>query len=220
MILHHLQQDLDCLLPVVALVIRAIEVVGLIDEQHPAHRLLENLLRLGRGVPDVLADQIVARHRDQVPLADIAQPVQDVGHPHRDGGLAGTGIAGEAHVQCRCGLRQAESLPRSVHDEERRSLADALFDRLEPDQFPVELVEHLSDSGVTEITREVDGRRRRRYCLAFIHQYSVVMVTFTVRPRTSVRVILKVGSTAGRLTMKLSRTVSNPRVESKALMRM
>ena len=107
---------------------------------------------------DVLADQIVAGHRDQVPLADVAEPEQNVGHPHGDGGLPGTGITGEAHVQCRCGLRQAESLPGPVHDEERRGLADALFDRLEPDQFPVELVKHLSNAGVTEIPGKVDRR--------------------------------------------------------------
>ena len=151
-------------------------------------------------------------------LADVAEPEQDVGHPHGDGGLPSTRISGEAHVQRRGGLRQAETLTRPVHDEQRCGLADALFDRLEPDQFPVELVEHLSDPGVPKITGEVDGRRRRG--LAVGHQRSVVIVTFTVRPATSVRVILKVGSTAGRLTMKLNRTVSNPRVESKALMRM
>ena len=49
-VLHDLQQDLDRLLPVVALVLRPVQVVRLVDEQHPAHRPLEHLLGLGRGV--------------------------------------------------------------------------------------------------------------------------------------------------------------------------
>jgi hypothetical protein len=40
-------------------------------------------------VPDVLADQVVAHGRDEVPLVEIAEPVQQFGHPQPDGGLAG-----------------------------------------------------------------------------------------------------------------------------------
>jgi hypothetical protein len=101
LVLHHLQQDLDRLLAVVALVLGPVEVIGLVDEQHAAHRLLEHFLGLRRGVADVLADQVVARHRDQMALAHIAEPMQDLGHAQRDRGLAGAGVAGEAHVQRR-----------------------------------------------------------------------------------------------------------------------
>ena len=152
-------------------------------------------------------------------LAHIAEPKQDVSHPHRDGGLAGTGITGEAHVQSRSGLGQTEPLTRPVDDEQSGSLADALFDRFESDEFAVKLIKHLRDPGLAEIGRKVDLHGLRRAGLALGHQYSVVIVMFTVRPATSVRATLNVGSTAGRLTMKLSRTVSNPRVESNALMR-
>ena len=44
--LHDLQQDLDRLLPVVALVLGAIQVVGLVDEQHAALGALEHVARL------------------------------------------------------------------------------------------------------------------------------------------------------------------------------
>jgi hypothetical protein len=71
-VLHHLQQDLDGLLPVIALVVGLVEVIGLVDEQHPAHRLLQHFLGLGRGVADILADQVVARHRHQMALADCS----------------------------------------------------------------------------------------------------------------------------------------------------
>ena len=77
LVLHHLQQDLDGLLAVVALVLGLVEVIGLVDEQHAAHRLLQHFLRLRRGVPDILADEIVARDGDEMALADIAEPVQD-----------------------------------------------------------------------------------------------------------------------------------------------
>ena len=43
------------------------------------------------------------------------------------------------------------------------------------------------------------------------------MEIFTVLPATSVRLMTKLGSTFGRLTMKDMRTVSKPRVESKAI---
>ena len=41
--LHHLEQDLDRLLAVVALVLGAVEVVGLVDEEHAAAGALEHL---------------------------------------------------------------------------------------------------------------------------------------------------------------------------------
>jgi hypothetical protein len=61
--LHHLQEDLDGLLPVVTLVLRAVQVVGLVDEQHAAAGPGQHLFGLGRGVSDILADQIVAGDR-------------------------------------------------------------------------------------------------------------------------------------------------------------
>ena len=105
LILHHLEQDLDRLDSVVALVLGAVEVVGLVDEQHPAVGALEHLLGLGRGVADVLAHEVVARDRDDVVALDVAQPVKDVGDAHRHRRLARARVAGEAHVQRRAGRR-------------------------------------------------------------------------------------------------------------------
>ena len=100
-VLHHLQQDLDRFLAVVALVVGAIEVVRLVDEQHATHRFLQHFARLGRGVADVLADEVVARHRNQVAFADVAESVKDLRHAQRDGRLARAGVAREGHVQAR-----------------------------------------------------------------------------------------------------------------------
>ena len=82
LILHDLQQYFDRFLAVVALVLGPVQVVRLVDEQHAAHRLLEDLLGLRRRVADVLSDQIIARDRDQMALAHVAQPVQDLRHAH------------------------------------------------------------------------------------------------------------------------------------------
>ena len=78
-VLHHLQQDFDRFLAIVALVFRPIEIVGLVDEQHAAHRPLEHLLGLGRGMADVLTNEVVARHRDEMAAPDIAELVQHPG---------------------------------------------------------------------------------------------------------------------------------------------
>jgi hypothetical protein len=67
-VLRDLQEDLDRLLAVVALVLGPVQVVGLVDEQHAAVRALEHVLRLGRRVPDVLSHEILAGDRQQVPF--------------------------------------------------------------------------------------------------------------------------------------------------------
>ena len=156
LVLHHLQQDLDRLLPVVALVLGAIEVVRLVDEQHAAHRLLEHLARLRRRVADVLADEVVAGHRDEMPFAHVAQPVQDFRHPQRDRRLAGARIAGEAHVQRRRLGGETDQPPAAIDEEQCGDVADPCLDRREPHELAVELVQHLVDLRLAEQRREVD----------------------------------------------------------------
>ena len=107
LVLHHLQQYLDRLNPVVALVLGTVEVVGLVDEEHPAVGALDHLLGLGRGVADVLAHEIVAGHGHHVVALDVPEPVQDLGGAQRHRRLAGARVAGEAHVQRRPGGGEA-----------------------------------------------------------------------------------------------------------------
>ena len=144
-VLHHLQEDLDRLLAVVALVLGPVQVVRLVDEQHAAVRALEHVLGLGRRVPDVLPHQVVAGDRHQVPLLDVAEPVQDLRHPQRDGRLARARVARERHVQRRRLRRQVRLAPQPVDHEQRRDLADARLDRPQRDELGVELVEHRVD---------------------------------------------------------------------------
>jgi hypothetical protein len=58
-------------------------------------------------VPDVLANQIVTGDGNKVVRADVAEPVQDVGHAQGNRRLAGPRIAGERHVERRRRARQA-----------------------------------------------------------------------------------------------------------------
>jgi hypothetical protein len=163
MVLHLLQQDLDRLLAVVALVLGSVQVVSLVDEQHSAHRALEHFARLRRRVTDVLPDEVVARHRDEVTFAHVAEPVQDFRHAHGDGGLAGARIAGEAHVQRRRAVRaigRETCLPAQRLDEqERADVADAALHRHEPDELVVELLQHLADVRGAEGRVEIERPR-------------------------------------------------------------
>jgi hypothetical protein len=145
LVLHHLQQDLDRLLAVVAFVLRPVEVVRLVDEQHAAHCPLDRFLGLWRGVADVLADEVVAGHRDEMAFAHMAEAVEDLRHAHRHRGLAGAGVPGEAHVQRRRLRRQPEVRAQLVDHEQRGDVADALLDGREADQVALEFAEHRLD---------------------------------------------------------------------------
>ncbi len=159
-VLHDLEEDLDGFLAVVALVFGAEEVVGLVDEEDAAHGFLEDLLGLGGGVADVLADEVVAGDGDEVAGADVAEAVQDAGHAGGDGGLAGAGVAGEGHVQRGSRRGQAELAAEAVDEQEGGDLADAALDRGEADQLAIELVEHGAYAGGVVGGLEVDRAGR------------------------------------------------------------
>ena len=168
LVLHHLQQDLDRLLPVVALVLGAVQVVGLVDEQHAAHRLLQHFLGLGRGVAYVLAHQVVARDRHQMPFAHIAQAVQDGGHAHGHRGLAGAGVPGERHVQRRRLRGEPQVATQLVDHQQRGDVADACLDRRQADQVAVQFGQHVLDLRLSQhlahraCSRDGLGHRRWR----------------------------------------------------------
>ena len=162
LVLHHLQQDLDRFLAVVALVLRPVEIIGLVDEQHAAHGLLQHFLGLRRGVADILADEIVARDRDEMAFADIAERVQDLGHAHRDRRLAGAGIAGEGHMQRRRLGGEADALAHPIDEQQRCDLADTGFDRLQANELAIKFVENRADMGVGELAAQIDIFRELR----------------------------------------------------------
>mmetsp|Transcript_12289 Transcript_12289/g.21049 ORF Transcript_12289/g.21049 Transcript_12289/m.21049 type:complete len:465 (-) Transcript_12289:36-1430(-) len=145
-VLHHVEQDLDRLLPVVTVVGRVVQVVRLVHEQDAAHRLLDHLLGLGRGVANVLANQVVARRDHDVAGAAVAHALQDLPHAQRNRGLPGARGAGEAHVQRRHRGLEAELEAHLVDDEQRRDLAHAHLHRKEADQVVVQLLKDLLHS--------------------------------------------------------------------------
>ena len=145
LVLHHLQQYLDRLNPVVALVLGAIEVVGLVDEEHPAVGALDHLLGLGRGVPDVLAHEVVAGHGHHVIALDVSEPVEDLSGAQRHCRFACPRVAGEAHVEGRPGGGEAGLAAQLVHHEQRADLAQPALDRRQRHELAVELVEHRLD---------------------------------------------------------------------------
>ncbi len=157
--LHHLQEDLDRLLPVVTFVFGAEQVVRLVDEEDAAVGAAQHLLGLGGGVADVLADEVVTRTGDHPRLGDVPQAVEDLRHLQRHRRLARPGVAGDRHVQRGAVRGQADLAAQPVDQEQRRDLADAGLDRCERDQLAVELVEHLDDVRLAEDGAEI-GRVR------------------------------------------------------------
>ena len=170
LVLHHLQQDLDRFLPVVALVLGPVEVVRLIDEQHAPHCALQYLASLRRGMTDVLAHEVIARHGHEVPFAHVPEAIEDLRHAQRHGGLACAGVAGEAHVQARRLGLEPEIHAQPVDHEQRRDVADARLDGREPHEIAIELVDHrirlaLSEHlahGVRTVSGRDAGRRGAR----------------------------------------------------------
>src|SRR5258708_22075102 len=82
LVLHDLQQDPDRLLAVVSLVLGTVEIVGLVNEQDAAHGPLQNLLALGRGVTNVLPDEVITGDGHEMAFADEAKAADGVGHAH------------------------------------------------------------------------------------------------------------------------------------------
>jgi hypothetical protein len=141
------QEDLDRLVAVVALVLGAVEVVGLVDEQDAAECTLEDLLGLRRGVSDVLPD---------LRLLDVAEAGEDLCHAQCHSRLSGTGVAGEAHVQGRPLRGEPDLAPQRVDDEQGGDLADAHLDRLERHELAVQALEHVGDFGVAQRGADVE----------------------------------------------------------------
>ncbi len=121
---------------------------------------------------DVLADEVVAGDRDEMPAPHVAEPVEDLGHAHGDRRLARPGVAGEAHVQGRRLRRKPEFGPNPVDEQQRRDLADALLDWRETDQLVVELLQNRADARLRELLGKIDSRRLRGLGSALlVHAY-------------------------------------------------
>ena len=99
LILHGLQQCVDGLLAEVVFALLGGERVGLVDEQHAALGLLNDLAGLGRRLSDVAGHQPGAVNLHELPLGQHAKAAINARHHPCDHALARAGIARKDHVQ-------------------------------------------------------------------------------------------------------------------------
>jgi hypothetical protein len=92
---------------------------------------------------------------------DEAEPVQDPCHAQRDRRLSGARIAGEGHMQGRKLAGQAHLLADALDQKQRGNLANPRLDRLEADEFAVELRQHLLDADRFEFPPQIHALRGR-----------------------------------------------------------
>ncbi len=112
-VLGPLQQHLQGLVAVrVALAVaRVRQRIGLVHEQHPADRRIDQLVRLHRRLPEELAHEVGPLGLHQMVTAEqpqrVEDPAQDPGHRR----LARTGGTGEHEVPLRRLHRQPLTRP-------------------------------------------------------------------------------------------------------------
>ena len=101
-VLHGLQDGVDGLLTEVV-VGASVEGVGLIDEQYAAHGFFQHLGGFQCRLTHVACHKTAAVHLHQLALTQNAQREIDAAHQPCHHGLAGTGVAGEDHVEGQLG---------------------------------------------------------------------------------------------------------------------
>lgn len=74
--------------------------------------------------------------------------MKSIGDPKRNSGLSGPGIASEAHMQRRRGLRKAEALARAIDQQQCGGLPDTLLDGFQTNEFAVQFRQHLGEAGL------------------------------------------------------------------------
>ena len=93
-----------------------------------------------------------------MPLFQVTQPAQQVGHLEGHRGLSRPRVASEAHVQVRPGGLEAEPLPYPVDEQQRGDLLHLLLDRDQADQLPVQGGEYVLDIGRPAFLGQAYGR--------------------------------------------------------------
>jgi len=109
---------------------------------------------------DVLAHEIVTRHRRHLRFSHVAQAMQNLRHAQRHGRLAGSRIAGEGHVQRRRSGDEAELCAGAIDEQQRGDVADPRFQGFETDELAIELVQHVVHLRAREQGAQVDALGR------------------------------------------------------------
>ena len=92
-----------------AVLLAAVEAVGLVDKEDAAEGALNDAVGQRCGVAGVAAHEVAAAHFHQLPALERPDGLEVLGHQPGDGGLAGAGVAGEDHVHRKAGCFHARS---------------------------------------------------------------------------------------------------------------
>ena len=131
-VLHGLEDGVDGLLSEVVFGL-AVEGIGLVDKEHAAHSLFNDLLGFQRRLAHIARHQAAAVYLHQLaPGQNIQAPI-DAGHHPGHHGLAGAGIAGEHQVQGHVRGGQAVLPPQLVYGGHVDQVMDLLLDGLQTD---------------------------------------------------------------------------------------
>ena len=156
-VLHRLEQRVDGLLTEVVVAL-AVECVGLVDKQHAAERLFNDLARLDGRLSDVARDQPAAVHLDELALRQNAERAVDARHQPRDHRLARAGVAGKDHVEREVRVRQSRFLAPLEHRRHADEVIHLALDLGKADIAVKLLLEVL----------DLLGRGKRRFLFLFL----------------------------------------------------
>lgn len=170
-VLGPFEEHLEGLVAVgVALAVAGVgERVGLVHEEHPADRRVDQLIGLDRGLPEELADQIGPLGLHQVIAAEQPEGVEHPAEDAGDRGLSGARGAGEDEVAFGRLHRKALIGAQPRHLQLRRQGLDLALHRLQADHA-LQLGERLREQHrVGGPRREARGNRlgRQRGLLSY-----------------------------------------------------
>mmetsp|Transcript_7904 Transcript_7904/g.11054 ORF Transcript_7904/g.11054 Transcript_7904/m.11054 type:complete len:312 (-) Transcript_7904:430-1365(-) len=126
--LHHIEQDLNGLLPVILVIGGVVEVIGLIHKQHTTKGFLDHLLGLRSSVAYILAHKIISSGNHNVALAAVAHLSENLTHSDGHSGLTGTGGTSEAHVEGRNSGVKTQVPAHLIEHKQSSNLTDPLLD--------------------------------------------------------------------------------------------
>ena len=86
---------------------------------------------------DILTNEIISCHCNDMALSNVTKPSEKFGHTQRYRSLAGAGITGKAHVQTWLPTNEVQLRTRSIHEQQGSYLPYARLDWLESDQLSV-----------------------------------------------------------------------------------
>ena len=117
-VLHPLEERLDCLRPEVQPLVTRCKRIGLVDEEHSVERPPDRAVGLDCGHADILTHETGAIDLDEVAALEQAHRAVYLGEQPRHRRLAGAGIAEEDEVLRGRDLGEAVPLPLGLHLQE------------------------------------------------------------------------------------------------------